>query len=64
MFRLAGIAAIWLAMVFEYQSNGMAGSPVRYALFAAMILVSLSLIKSHRETKDEAQDFSQKGTEK
>ena len=64
MLRLAGIAAVWLALVFEYQANGAAGTPTRYALFAAIILISLSLIRSHREAKNEAQEFSHKGTEK
>ena len=58
-----GIAVLWIALILDVQLNGMTGTPSRYALYVALLLLQMGVFLPYlRHSK--AQDFSQEGTEK
>ncbi len=64
MWIKLGVLAVWAALIFDVEQNGMTGTPSRYALYAALLLLQVGLFLPTLKNRSNAQVFSQEGIEK
>lgn len=64
MWIKLGILAVWIALVFDIERTGMTGTPSRYAIYAALLLLQIGLLRQMIQQRRAAQDFSPEGIEK
>ncbi|PXA84533.1 hypothetical protein DMC47_39835 [Nostoc sp. 3335mG] len=60
MWIRLGVLAVWIAVIFDLREHGTTGSLSRYALYAALLLLQIGLIRPGSN----AQNTSLEGIEK